>query len=76
MYLSATGVRAFVMGIVSGFNGCLSTQSTFVFELRYLAANPTRALSYAFYSIGGAQALLLLTMGIYKWGYVDHQNRG
>lgn len=49
------GTKTFLLGIISGFNGCLSTQSTFVFELHYLAANPKRALSYAFRSIGGAQ---------------------
>eukprot|EP00036_Acanthoecidae_sp_10tr_P002306 CAMPEP_0182940170 /NCGR_PEP_ID=MMETSP0105_2-20130417/46862_1 /TAXON_ID=81532 ORGANISM="Acanthoeca-like sp., Strain 10tr" /NCGR_SAMPLE_ID=MMETSP0105_2 /ASSEMBLY_ACC=CAM_ASM_000205 /LENGTH=462 /DNA_ID=CAMNT_0025079639 /DNA_START=16 /DNA_END=1404 /DNA_ORIENTATION=- len=61
--------RSCLRGLVNGLCGCLSTVSTWVFELRTLATVPTRSIQYATSSIVAAQAILILTVGIYRWSH-------
>ena len=58
---------ATVYGIAQGFCGCLSTVSTWVFELRTLTTVPSRALIYGIVSIASAQAILIVSVGVYRW---------
>lgn len=59
--------QAALYGLGNGFCGCLSTVSTWVFELRSLTTVPERAVRYGMFTVLWAQALLLSTVGVYNW---------
>eukprot|EP00037_Helgoeca_nana_P008744 m.77504 g.77504 ORF g.77504 m.77504 type:complete len:136 (+) comp19115_c0_seq5:956-1363(+) len=59
--------QAALYGLGNGFCGCLSTVSTWVFELRSLTTVPERAVRYGMFTVLWAQALLLGTIGVYNW---------
>lgn len=54
-----------LQGIRDGFSGCLTTVSTFAFELRNLA--PNRAWRYALVSWATGQIACVLLYGAYEW---------
>eukprot|EP00038_Savillea_parva_P010560 m.191152 g.191152 ORF g.191152 m.191152 type:complete len:465 (-) comp18257_c0_seq1:157-1551(-) len=63
--------RNAIAGVISGFCGCLSTVSTWVFELRTLSTEPTRPIRYALASIVSAQMILFASVGMYRWAHAD-----